>query len=424
MDEHNHVGVLLDGAGIAQVGQRGTLVFTVGVGAGQLGAGDQRHLQLQRDGLELAADFGNLQLAAFHLAVGMHQAQVVHHDQVKALVHHQAAAAGAQLGGRDTRSIVDKDAAVGHRADGARQAHPVIARQRALADALHVDLRVRAEQTQSDLFAGHFQREHRHGLAAVQRRITGHVHRQRGLAHGGARAQDDQLAAVEAGQQLIQRREARRHAGDAPLELGQLLNAGVGIVQHVLDGLQSLAGRAVHHDIENGLFRMAEGLLQGILLGITLLRDLLGGLDELSQRGLFRHDADIRFDVGRRGHILHQAQQVLGTARAFKGAAPGQFAVQRDEVNGLLLPVEGDHRVEDLLVLGLVEILRQEGFCGLEDGVAVLQHCAKDALLRFDAIGRRHALVLGHLRSPPSFQRLSPRARSPGGRSWQPLAAD
>ena len=107
MDEHDDVRVLLDGAGVAQVGQRGTLVVARRRCTGELRAGNQRHFQLQRNRLQLAADFAHLQLTVLGLAVGVHKTQIVHDDEVKPLVHHQAAAARTELRRRDARRIVN-----------------------------------------------------------------------------------------------------------------------------------------------------------------------------------------------------------------------------------------------------------------------------------------------------------------------------
>ena len=391
MDEHDDVRVLLDGAGVAQVGQRGTLVVARRRCTGELRAGNQRHFQLQRNRLQLAADFAHLQLTVLGLAVGVHKTQIVHDDEVKPLVHHQAAAARTELRWRDARRIVNVNRGVRHGADGFRQLYPVLFTQGALADALHVDARVGAEHTQGNLLARHFQREHGDAFVRVECGVGSDVHREGRFAHGRARADDDEFAAVQTGEHVVQQGEAGRHAGDAPLELRQLLDVGVGVVQHVADVDEALAGCAVHHDVENRLFRVSERLLQGILLAVTLLRNLLRRLDELAQCRFFGHQGDVRLDVRGRRHEAHQPHEVLRAADAFQRPAAGQLRIDGHEVNWALLMVQGNHRLEDFAVRRLIEIVGGQGFHCLQHRVFILHHRAQHGLLRFDAIGRRHA---------------------------------
>ena len=53
--------------------------------------------------------------------------------------------------------------------------------------------------------------------------------------------------------------------------------------------------------------------------------------------------------------------------------------------------VQGNHRLEDFAVCRLIEIVGGQGFRRLQHRVFILHHRAQHGLLRFDAIGRRHA---------------------------------
>ena len=84
VDEHHHVGVLLDGARLAQVGE---LRLAVGARLGravELRHGDDRHVQLARQLLHRARDVGDLLLAVLGARVAGHQLQVVDDDQRRA----------------------------------------------------------------------------------------------------------------------------------------------------------------------------------------------------------------------------------------------------------------------------------------------------------------------------------------------------
>src|SRR5205807_3189304 len=67
IDETHHVGVLLDGPGLAQVGELGAAVLAAALlgGAGQLGQRDHRDVELFGQRLERAGDVGDLLLAVF-----------------------------------------------------------------------------------------------------------------------------------------------------------------------------------------------------------------------------------------------------------------------------------------------------------------------------------------------------------------------
>src|SRR3546814_748319 len=60
IDEHDHVGVLLDGAGFTQVGKLWPLVLTLLDRARKLRQGQHRHVELLGDRLQPAGDVGHL----------------------------------------------------------------------------------------------------------------------------------------------------------------------------------------------------------------------------------------------------------------------------------------------------------------------------------------------------------------------------
>src|SRR4029078_3422634 len=96
VDEHDQVGVLLDRARLAQVGQLRPPVLGTALldGARQLGEGDHRHLEGARDQLELARDVRDLRDAVVEPAAAGHQLQVVDDHQPEVRV------AGFQAPGR------------------------------------------------------------------------------------------------------------------------------------------------------------------------------------------------------------------------------------------------------------------------------------------------------------------------------------
>ena len=70
------------------------------------------------NGFQASGNVADLHLAAFCLGVGAHELQIVHHDQVQPVIHHQPAAAGTQLPRRQTGGIVDIHFVIGHGGQG------------------------------------------------------------------------------------------------------------------------------------------------------------------------------------------------------------------------------------------------------------------------------------------------------------------
>ena len=93
VEQQDDVGVLLDGARLAEVGHAGAAVLAVLDGPVELREGDDRDLQLAGERLEPAADLGDLLLAAVARLLAVDELDVVDHDQAEVL-------AGASAGGR------------------------------------------------------------------------------------------------------------------------------------------------------------------------------------------------------------------------------------------------------------------------------------------------------------------------------------
>ena len=111
IDEHHRVGILLDRAGLTQIGQLRPLVLTVLHLARELRQREHRHVQLLGDRLQTLGDLADLQHAVLRLGAGRrtHQLQIVDHDQRQPLGALQPPAARAQRRQRDRRGVVDLD---------------------------------------------------------------------------------------------------------------------------------------------------------------------------------------------------------------------------------------------------------------------------------------------------------------------------
>ena len=142
---------------------------------------------------------------------------------------------------------------------GVHQLAPLVVRDRAVAQPIAVHLGHRAQQPVAQLDRRHFQADEQHRHAGVHRRVLGHVHGQRRLAHAGPRGQDDQLRLLQPAGELVEVVEPRLHAAEGVL----VIHAGVDAVERLLQHLgdrRHLPGAAVFENREDPLLGLAENL--------------------------------------------------------------------------------------------------------------------------------------------------------------------
>ncbi|CAM4512001.1 hypothetical protein COEX109129_36870 [Corallococcus exiguus] len=382
MDEHHHVGVLLDGAGLTQVGEHGLAALALLHLTAELAERDDGHLQLLGQLLERAGDFSDFQLAALHLALLVHQLEVVDDEQRQArvlLLH--APRLRAQVERGQAAGVVDVDGRVVERARHLLELLLVVRGQPAAAQLLHVHARSGREQTHEQLIRGHFQAEDADGLVLLQRRVHRDVHGEGRLAHAGTRREDDELTGVQAGQLIVQVDVARGQTGHAGVR-------GLHLVQQVERLLHQLADRTqVAFAL---LLREEEDLALGLVeQDVQLARLLAGELLDLpahvgqapAQR-LVLDDVGVLDGVGRQRDDLVQAHQVRGAAHRDELAQDLELLRERQVVHLLALLIQPHHRGEDLRVRRAGEVVRVDDLRHGRDEPVVRQHGAQHRTLR------------------------------------------
>ena len=85
----------------------------------------------------------------------------------------------------------------------------------------------------------HLEREEGDGLLLLDGDEVRDVRHYRRLAHGRPRGEDDQVARLEAAGDLVEIREPGGRAGQVPLSLGELLEAGRLALEDVRDRAKS-----------------------------------------------------------------------------------------------------------------------------------------------------------------------------------------
>ena len=375
--EEHHVGVLLDRAGFAKVGQLRLLVVAHLGAAVELGKRHNRHLKLLGEQLQRTGEFGDLLLAAFHTFARGHQLQVVddHEFQVVGLL--EPPAFGTDLHQAHVRAVVDEQRRVLHAVPELVQRVPPFRRDVVgAAQRDQRDVRFGGDDALRQFRLAHLQAEHDGGQAVVQRGGTGEVDAERGLAHGRAAGDHDHLAGLQALRHVVDVAEARGHTAFhiALLEIVQHL-------QRVLDGIAErrviLPHTAHAHLVDLGLGQVHHVLGLGALRRIPELGDLGAGGNHVAQDRALVHDLGVERGVRGGRHRGHQTVQVVGATDLLQVAGFEQLVGHQHHIHRLRAGEQRDDGLIDGLMLRLIEIGDVDHLRDLADGVLAHQHAAQ-----------------------------------------------
>ena len=411
VQEHDDIGVLLDGPRFPEVGQHG-LVFAAALDApGQLGQGDHRDVQFLGHQLQVPGHLRNLLDTVLDVPAAGHQLEVVDDHQPQVLDPPQLC---LDIRHRGDGVVIHVYLGGGQGLGGLCQVHPVVVGEGAGEQLLQFHQRLGGKEPLGQLLLAHLQGEDGHRLARLFGHVAGDVQGKGGLAHAGAGGDEDKVRLVQPGdhgvQQLIPGGEPQVILPVLPADA---LEVVVGLHQHLGQG-EDGAHLPPLADVVDALLGKLQQF-HGVGLGVEgVVHHLPAGGDEAAQVVLFLDDGGVGPHVGGGGHHLGQLGQVdLGVLRGFEDLLPPGVLQHRHHVDG---PAHGehlDHHGEQLLVLGPVEILRLQQFHHRRDAARVQQQRPQDALLRLQAVWHRLAVdiqagLLGHLVPPFQEQEGSP----------------
>ena len=159
--EDDHIGILLDGTRLTQVGELGTLAvetFAAFHTTVQLTEGKDGDVELLGQALERAGDGGYLFLTRGEAhAVGVHQLQIVDHDELDAMFAHQSAGLGTQFEDGEARCVVDIERGAEEVVNVFVETVPLVALQLAVEDLRALDLTDVGDEAVDELDVRHFQ---------------------------------------------------------------------------------------------------------------------------------------------------------------------------------------------------------------------------------------------------------------------------
>ena len=285
-DEHDDIGVLLDGARLAEVGHAGLAGLVLGLSV-ELGQGDDRDLELLGHGLDATGDLGDLLFAGQARVQAVDKLDVVDDHHVQGGAGMDAAALGPDLQDVLAAVIVDHEGQSFVLVGGLDEVDLHAFIWVGGAKLLHIHAGARAEQTQGQFAGWHFEGEQQHvgrlaGLVGLgEERGFDEVEGDGSLTHARAGGDDDHLAGLEAKGHRIEIGEARGHAlhrvtvaDDALDELHRLGDGSVNRLRGFRD--------AIFADAEEGLLDLFKEALDAFRVRVRLLDRRDGGRDELS----------------------------------------------------------------------------------------------------------------------------------------------
>ena len=175
MQKNDHVGILLDGSGLAEVAHHRTLVRALLRATVQLGDRDDGHLELLREELEGTRELRDLLLAGLDALAGRHELQVVDDHELQVVPLLEPPALCPDLHEGHVRRVVDEQRRFGDSAHRGRELLPVVLAHLTRAQLLQVDLRLGREQSHRDLVAAHLEREDNGRLSVLDGRRTDNI---------------------------------------------------------------------------------------------------------------------------------------------------------------------------------------------------------------------------------------------------------
>ena len=196
-DEEHDVGVLLERAGLAQVGELRPVIAARFRRAAELAQREDRHLQLFREDLERARNRRELLLAVLEPPAPLHQLQVVDDEHVEAVLELQPPRLRAHLEDAERGRVVDEDLRVVQAPERVDQPRVVLLAEESAAEPVRVDARLRRDHAEEQLLLRHFQAEDADGLARLDAAMERDVEHEARLPHRRPRGDDDEVGFLE-----------------------------------------------------------------------------------------------------------------------------------------------------------------------------------------------------------------------------------
>ena len=248
-------------------------------------------------------------------------------------------------------------------------------------------MRFQRKQTVHQLFLGHLETEYGDRQILPEGNVLRDIKYKRSLTHGRTRGDQDQIRPLQTGELIVKVDKAGRDSRDRSLGLGRLFDHIQGI-EHDLFDRRILLRIPPLYQLEHSLLRLLQDILQGLILKIARIGNILIDLDQPAQDSLIPYDLRVILDI-RRGLGSHKEFSCkLHAADLRRDILLLQVLLQCDQVHRFSLMKKFHDSVKKDPISCLIEILSGKHLRGDHDGILVHQHRPENSLFRLCTVGR------------------------------------
>ena len=386
MDEAHHIGILLNGSGLAKVAQLRTLALfslTVLYTTVQLRQGDNGNVQLLGQPLQRTRNRTHLFLtAAERHAAGIHQLKVVDDNHLYPMLANQTAGLGTKFEYGKRGSIIHVQRRIQQVAQLIVQLLPFVIGKLSAFDFLTRYLAHVGDETVHQLYVAHFKGEQGYGIAEVHGDVLRHGEHERRLTHGRTGGYDNEVGVLPAGSHLVQFRKSA-------LKTAQTVGTGGGFLNKVVRfGNDRIDLRIV---LLHVLLRNLEELAFGFLHQVVHIERLVERLGlyvtgegyQLARQRLLGNDTGVILDMRRGCHLAAELGDVERAAHLFQISALGKLLLHGENVHRFLI----DGKVCDSGVYQLMPVFVKrfgtENFAHQRISVFLDHQCTQYGLFQF-----------------------------------------
>jgi hypothetical protein len=272
------------------------------------------------------------------------------------------------------------------------------------ADARGGDLGLLGDDAGGELLRRHFQREESddaagHGLDravrarlafVVLRDLVGDVGRERGLAHGRAARDDDEIRALQAAHQVVEIGKAGRDARESALALVGLAREIDRVLQRLGETHEAAVVAADFGDFVEAPLGVVDLVLRGELdRGVIGDVDhVLADLDQVAAGGKIVDRAAVVFRVDDGGGFRRQPREVLRRVQPCDVGFRRNEGFQRDGRSDLAGADQAARDLENLLMDRLEEVFRLEEVGNAVERLVIHEDRAEQCLLDLNVMRR------------------------------------
>ena len=368
VEESHDIGILLDGAGLTEIGDARLPVSTVFGFTVKLGENDDRYFKFLGERLDSTGDLGDLDLPVFLAALGggLQKLQIVDDDKAQTMLVHESSGFCTELVDAKTSSIINEHLALAEFPRDLEKALVGILGKQSCPDTLEVHPGSRAEQTLDELLGAHFQTEDGDWDIFIDRDMFCDVHRKGRLSHGGSRRDDNHFARVHAAGHVVEDLESGGNSGHLTLVLVKFFDGVDGVV-HVLFDVREFSAHAVLSHAEDLLLDIVDQHFHFTLFLIASGCGTGACRDHAAQEMLFPHDVDVVLGIGGSGEEGLEIGQISRPTNLFQQIPVRKGLRDGDQIDGAILLPEILQDGIDRSMGGMVEVLIADPFfdgCG------------------------------------------------------------